>query len=361
MNKQQKESSHKTKHKTNDNVDSQYPHSNSELKLTPEAIKCKKILELDKSIRYAGICTSDGTLVASEYKKEIMPLIDGTELEFAAKLSAIRAMERDILSTKLGRPMYSIASYENVKRATISLDKGMFLLVSFERNADDALIINKIMNEMDISYTLSLCELGSRLAQSLQDPLSVIRNLVEISRKRYHDKMIKEISDNFETIEKITLKLSHQIHDVLTFVRATPLQLTHSSLTEILNQTIKEIFVPPTVQINLPKNDTTIKCDISKLKRVLSNLIINSIQAMNYHGTINIRTRDKDNQTVIEIEDTGNGIPENLMDKIFEPLFTTKEYGTGLGLKTCKNIIEQHKGKITFRNNPTTFTITMPK
>jgi len=359
MNKQQKESSSKTEHK-NDNVSSQ-DKINSELKLTQEAIKCKRILELDKSIRYAGMCASDGTLVASEYKKEITPLINGTELEFAVKLSAIRAMERDILSTKLGRPMYSIASYENVKRATISLDKGMFLLVSFERNADDALIINKVMNEMNISYTLSLCELGSRLARSLQDPLLVIKSLVEISRKRHHDTMNKEISDNFDTIERITLKLSHQIHDVLTFVRASPLQLTHSSLAEILHQTVKEIFVPSTVKINLPKNDMTIKCDINKLRRVFSNLIINAVQATNYHGTINIRTMDKDNHTVIEIEDTGNGIPENLMDKIFEPLFTTKEYGTGLGLKTCKNIIEQHKGKMTFRNNPTTFTVMLPK
>lgn len=358
MNKQQKESSSKTEHK-NDNVSSQ-DKINSELKLTQEAIKCKRILELDKSIRYAGMCASDGTLVASEYKKEITPLIDGTELEFAAKLSAIRAMERDVLSTRLGKPMYSIASYENVKRATISLDEGMFLLVSFERNADDALIINKVMNELNISYTLSLCELGSRLAQSLQDPLSVIKNIVEISKKR-HSTMNKELSDNFDTIERITLKLSHQIHDVLTFVRASPLQLTHTPLADILNQTVKEIFVPTTVKINLPKNDMTIKCDINKLQRVFSNLLINAVQAMDYHGTINIRTMDKDNHTVIEVEDTGKGIPENLMDKIFEPLFTTKEYGTGLGLKTCKNIIEQHKGKMTFRNNPTTFTVMLPK
>ena len=360
MNKQQKESSRKTEPKTNDNTSSQDTHINSELKSTQEAIKCKRILELDKSIRYAGMCASDGTLVASEYKKEITPLINGTELEFAAKISAIRAMERDVLSTRLGKPMYSIASYENVKRATISLDKGMFLLVSFERNADDALIINKVMNELNISYTLSLCELGSRLAQSLQDPLSVIRNLVEISKKR-HSTMNKDLSDNFDTIERITLKLSHQIHDVLTFVRASPLQLTQSSIVEILNQTIKQLFVPTTVKINLPKNDMTIKCDINKLKRVFSNLLINAVQAMDYHGTINIRTMDKDNHTVIEVEDTGNGIPENLMNKIFEPLFTTKEYGTGLGLKTCKNIIEQHKGKMTFRNNPTIFTVMLPK
>lgn len=99
MNKQQKESSRKTEPQTKNSASS-HDKINSELKLTQEAIKCKRVLELDKSIRYAGMCASDGTLVASEYKKEITPLIDETELEFAAKLSAIRAMERDVLSTK---------------------------------------------------------------------------------------------------------------------------------------------------------------------------------------------------------------------------------------------------------------------
>lgn len=341
------------KNTSNDSITSQRAN------LTHEAIQCKKILDLDRSIRYAGICTVDGKLIASEYKKEITPLINGIELEFAAKVSAIRAMEREVLSSKLGKPMYSIASYANVKRATISLEKGKFLLVSFERNADDALIINKVMNELNINYTLSLCELGSRLAHSLQDPLSLIKNIIEISRKR-HSTINKDIDENLDTIEKITLKLLHQTHDVLTFVRVSPLQLTNYPVSEIVNQTIQDIFIPKTVKINLTKNNVKINCDTNKLKRVFSNLIINAIQAMNYDGTINIRAKDKGDHVVIEFEDTGPGIPETLMGKLFEPLFTTKEYGTGLGLKTCKSIIDQHKGKISVRNNPTTFTITLP-
>ena len=55
------------------------------------------------------------------------------------------------------------------------------------------------------------------------------------------------------------------------------------------------------------------------------------------------------------------GISEDNLEKVFEPLFTTKQRGTGLGLASCKNIIEQHQGEISVKNNPTTFTITLPK
>ncbi|MBI5146567.1 MAG: GHKL domain-containing protein [Thaumarchaeota archaeon] len=63
---------------------------------------------------------------------------------------------------------------------------------------------------------------------------------------------------------------------------------------------------------------------------------------------------------IIEIIDTGSGIKQENLDKIFEPLFTTKQTGTGLGLVTCKNIIQQHHGTTSVKNNPTTFTISLP-
>ena len=59
--------------------------------------------------------------------------------------------------------------------------------------------------------------------------------------------------------------------------------------------------------------------------------------------------------------DSGHGIPEDVLPKIFEPLFTTKQVGTGLGLASCKSIIEKHGGSISVRNNPTTFSIILPK
>ena len=94
---------------------------------------------------------------------------------------------------------------------------------------------------------------------------------------------------------------------------------------------------------------------------VLSNLIKNASQAIEGNGEISIRIIDKKDDVLIEIEDSGLGIPESVLPKIFEPLFTTKQSGTGLGLASCKSIVERHHGVLTVRNNPTVFTIHLPK
>ena len=117
---------------------------------TPESIKCKKILELDPSIRFAGICSPKGNLLASEYKDGLNPLFTNVDLEFSAAQSVIRAMERNMMGAKLGKMYYSVTAYENMKRATFTLDNDAFLLVSFERGGNEHDIINKIIYDVGL-------------------------------------------------------------------------------------------------------------------------------------------------------------------------------------------------------------------
>jgi len=91
---------------------------------------------------------------------------------------------------------------------------------------------------------------------------------------------------------------------------------------------------------------------------------MNAVQAMNGIGNIHVRTKNEEKAIIIEIEDTGPGIPQDILSKIFEPLFTTRQIGTGLGLVSCKSIIEKHGGVITVKtriNKGTTFIIELPK
>lgn len=129
----------------------------------------------------------------------------------------------------------------------------------------------------------------------------------------------------------------------------------------IINSAINGLIIPSNVKISKPQQDVVINCESRKLEAVFSNLIINSIQAMNENGEIKIRMVDLGTSIKIEFEDTGSGIPANVIPKIFEPLFTTKLTGTGLGLSICKNIVEQHGGTITVRSPPAIFTINLPK
>ena len=106
-----------------------------------------------------------------------------------------------------------------------------------------------------------------------------------------------------------------------------------------------------------------ISVDKYRIKQVLLNIIENSIQSIEKNGVIKISTLYKDGYIIITIEDNGCGMDKSIMDRIFEPLFTTKPTGTGLGLHVCKNIINNYNGNICLESTPkkgTKFLITLP-
>jgi len=128
-----------------------------------------------------------------------------------------------------------------------------------------------------------------------------------------------------------------------------------------LMEMIKPKNVPSTIQINLPKDDFQIFGNFYKLVVVLSNLVENSMEAMKKNGVINILAREGSDYVLIQIKDSGPGLPPEIIKKAFSSLYSTKPDGNGLGLKVAKTIIELHGGTISVRNNPTTFSIKLPK
>ena len=102
-------------------------------------------------------------------------------------------------------------------------------------------------------------------------------------------------------------------------------------------------------------------CDKKQLSIVFSNLVLNGIQAIGKsQGTVEIQIVENDSVT-IQVKDSGTGIPKGDLNRIFEPLFTTKSEGTGLGLASVRSIIHLHNGTISADSPPTVFTITLPK
>lgn len=106
-------------------------------------------------------------------------------------------------------------------------------------------------------------------------------------------------------------------------------------------------------------------CHVNQLNQVLLNLLVNAAHAIEGKGTITIRLRQTGGQLLIEIADTGKGIPDNIRDRIFEPGFTTKktDKGTGLGLSIARRIVEAHGGTISFDSEVgvgTTFRLKLP-
>ena len=222
----------------------------------------------------------------------------------------------------------------------------------------------KARQPQDISQGLNklvhIGELTSRITHDMRNPLTVIINYSMMIRKNSKNKLDKKSLDQLALIEDEARKMYHQIEDVLNYVKLPPLKTHSYSLHDILKKVIERIPASD-VEINLPKSNPQIVCDIDKLEIVFINLIMNAVEAMKGDGTISISAHEEKGRVIVEFEDSGPGISKENLPRLFEPLFTTKANGTGLGLASCKNIIERHNGTISVQNSPTRFTINLPK
>ena len=200
-------------------------------------------------------------------------------------------------------------------------------------------------------------ELSSRLAHDMRNPLSVIQMSTQLLKSKSTE---KETSEKLDVIEKGITRMSHQINDVMDFVRTKEPELKLWDVNSILDDCFGRFKLSDSVRLTLPQKSTLVKCDRSQIEILFINLISNSLDSIKNKGSIRVRTQSDEHETKIEFIDSGDGVPEEKLDEIFEPLVTYKESGTGLGLASCKNIVKNHKGTISAKNNPTTFTITLP-
>lgn len=206
-------------------------------------------------------------------------------------------------------------------------------------------------------------ELAIRIAHDVKNPLGVIKNYVELINFE-KDPLLEKYSKILKAIHRATIRIDHQINEVLEFVAPHPLKIQSNSLKQIIENTLDELIVKRDVEITLPEKDVTINCDRKKIGIVFGNLFLNAMQAMGKSGKLDIDFTESDFEVEIKISDTGPGIPHKLVPRIFDPLFTTRQIGTGLGLPITKTIVEQHLGKIDFETmvgKGTTFRFTLPK
>ena len=206
-------------------------------------------------------------------------------------------------------------------------------------------------------------ELASRVSHDIRNPLSNIRMSVKLIENQPNTKINdNSIKEKFQIINKNINRIEHQIDDVLEYVKTKRLIRERISLDTCFEESIKLLHVPENIKINNDKTSLKIFVDPIQIHVVCNNILINAIQAIGkQNGKITIRASEELGHTVIEIENSGPPIPTEVLPQIFDPLVTTKEIGTGLGLASCKRIIENHGGTISVKNNPTTFIIKLPK
>ncbi|WP_297441829.1 ATP-binding protein [Nitrosopumilus sp.] len=204
-------------------------------------------------------------------------------------------------------------------------------------------------------------QLSSNIAHDIRNPLGTIKNAGVIIGKE-NDSENEIISRELNRINLSVRRISHQIEEVLNYVRTTPLILKPHSVNQTLQEAIDALDVPSNIKINIPKNDVTIKFDHEKMLIVFVNIILNAIQSIGKDdGTVAIILTETSSYVTIIFENSGPNIPRKDLKHIFDTLFTTKLEGTGLGLSSCKNIVEQHKGTIQASTDPVIFSVRLPK
>jgi len=205
----------------------------------------------------------------------------------------------------------------------------------------------------------SIGELGSRLAHDVRNPLHVIQ--LSLDNIKEKEGMTDSEKQSLERIQRSMSRITHQINNVLDFVRTPIPEFNHVKISEIIAESIESLRIPKNITLITPKNNVELLCDKKLFSVAINNLILNSIQAINGTGKIEISCKENDEVITLEIKDSGKGISQNDINHVFEPLFTTKMQGTGLGLSSVKSIIESHDGVISVTSPPTVFTITLPK
>jgi two-component system sensor histidine kinase HydH len=204
-------------------------------------------------------------------------------------------------------------------------------------------------------------EMSARLAHDMRNPLAIIKNTVEIVKLKHSPDLSEELLRLLGSIDDASSRLAFQLDEVLNFVRVSPLNCDRCSLRDIMNSAINKLIIPEQIKIQKPFNDVKLFCDREKIATVFTNLIMNAVQAMEHSGNLAIRFDETTDVVTFKVQDSGPGIPEDLLDQVFEPLFTTKLRGTGLGLQAVKNIVQQHQGTISVTNRPTIFSVSLPK
>ncbi len=221
--------------------------------------------------------------------------------------------------------------------------------------------------QLERSQKMSLVgRIAAGVAHEIKNPLASIKGAVEI----INDK--DTASDEKEEFSKIVFKeikrIDNSLKDFLAFARPRESELTKLDLSNTINETLKQMEGQLSKnRINITKNikpDLYIRGDKEKTHQIVLNLLLNAIDASDENSEINIDLTKTNNQVVLKIKDTGEGISVENQKKILEPFYTTKTSGTGLGLSIVDAIIKSHKGILKIESQPnlgTTVTITFPE
>lgn len=238
-----------------------------------------------------------------------------------------------------------IAAQEEMEQFNRNLENRIDARTRELRSAQDELIKKERL--------AAIGQMSSVVGHEIRNPLAVINNSIYFIKMKLtgaghtpDPKVVKHIS----IVESEVRQANAIIDEILGFARTRELNPKVQDLNTYVEELMMSYPVPENVRLikSLAQEPLTVNIDSDEMTQALRNLVKNGIEVMEEKGTLSIRTALADDGTMaeIDVEDTGSGIPQEAMEKIFAPFFTTKSRGTGLGLAVVKKVIDRHDGRI---------------
>jgi NO-binding membrane sensor protein with MHYT domain len=216
----------------------------------------------------------------------------------------------------------------------------------------------------------ALGELMATVAHELRNPMSAITNTVYTVKQTLRDSTV-DVSRPLDRLERSVARCERIINDLVDFSNLREIQCRTVTADRWLTELLDELKLPEGVRLvrRLDAPGRQLNLDSALMRRVMVNLIENAGQALNdpeqtpRDKVITIGSRVAGDRLELAVEDTGTGIPPEILHRVFDPLFSTKSFGTGLGLAVVKQVVEQHGGRIgiaSVQGKGTTVTLLMP-
>ncbi len=207
-------------------------------------------------------------------------------------------------------------------------------------------------------------ELAGMVAHDLRNPLAGVKNAAYFLRKKNSVVLDESGRLMLSTIDRSVDHADKIIGDLLEYSRDVKLNVSEQNPKALVCIALQSLNIPDSVKVVDNTEETPlVMVDVVKMQRVFSNLVKNAVEAMPSGGVLEIGSRVNGGSVEFVFSDTGVGIPQEIADRLFAPLVTTKAQGMGFGLAICKRFVEAHSGEIAVKSMPdlgTTFTVSIP-
>ncbi len=281
------------------------------------------------------------------------------ERDYRVRMRHERQDELGVLAAAFNIMLSQIeAQSKELERANANLEESVQARTSELKDAQE-----KLLRTQKLAL---IGELAGSIAHELRTPLGVLKNSAYYLRMRLSDMIDdKKIMRHIDMIEDEIASSDRIITDVLTFARVKQPEFSEEDMNDIVQEALGKVFCPDNVKLklDLKKDLPKIYVDRNQMVQVLCNLIVNAIESMPEGGDLKISSDKISHFVRVKVSDAGTGISEENIEKIFEPIFSTKVKGTGLGLSTCKTLVSLHNGNIEVKSTVgkgSTFTLKLP-